>query len=176
LGTSFFGDSPLSKITVAVIAKKMNICGHEGYCTQLSGSRSVASTGSAGMSTIYGASVLLGPRVAYGCRGRGSALSPESGKPKKGPRQLGVVNFEQISRDRQLPSVTGLASRRMEHMAILKNKKHKEYARYAAHCLEMVTATKDQETRAIQREMAAEWLRLADAVLRSSKSSQMQII
>jgi hypothetical protein len=42
---------------------------------------------------------------------------------------------------------------------------HKEYARYAAHCLQIVTAAKDQETRSIQREMAAEWLRLADAIL-----------
>jgi hypothetical protein len=29
----------------------------------------------------------------------------------------------------------------------------------------MVTAAKDQKTRSIQREMAAEWLRLADAIL-----------
>ena len=50
-------------------------------------------------------------------------------------------------------------------MKILKNDKHKENARYAAHCLQMVTAAKDQKTRSIQREMAAEWLRLADAIL-----------
>ena len=55
-------------------------------------------------------------------------------------------------------------------MAILKNNKHKEYTRFAAHCLEMVTITRDQESRSIQREMAAEWLRLADAVLGPSKS------
>ena len=30
-------------------------------------------------------------------------------------------------------------------MAILKNEKHKEYTRFAAHCLEMVTVTRDQE-------------------------------
>jgi hypothetical protein len=55
-------------------------------------------------------------------------------------------------------------------MAILKNDKYKEYARFAAHCLEMVTRTRDQESRSIQREMAAEWLKLADAILRRSKS------
>ena len=55
-------------------------------------------------------------------------------------------------------------------MAILKNDKHKEYTRFAAHCLEMVTVTRDQESRSIQREMAAEWLQLADAVLGPSKS------
>ena len=31
-------------------------------------------------------------------------------------------------------------------MAILKNEKHKEYTRFAAHCLEMVTVTRDQES------------------------------
>ena len=30
-------------------------------------------------------------------------------------------------------------------MAIPKREKHKEYARYAAHCLNMLTITKDQE-------------------------------
>ena len=48
-------------------------------------------------------------------------------------------------------------------MAILKNDTRKDYVRYAAHCLELVPSTKDQKDRAINREMAAEWLRLADA-------------
>jgi hypothetical protein len=46
------------------------------------------------------------------------------------------------------------------------NKKHKDYARYAEDCLHIVTVAKDQDDRDIQREMAAEWLKLADAVLR----------
>jgi hypothetical protein len=50
-------------------------------------------------------------------------------------------------------------------VAAPKNGKHKEYTRYAAHCLEMVPTVTDQEYRAIQREMAAEWLKLADAVI-----------
>ena len=45
-------------------------------------------------------------------------------------------------------------------MAVPRNNKHKDYTRYAAHCLEIVPATKDQDARAINREMAAEWLRL----------------
>ena len=49
------------------------------------------------------------------------------------------------------------------------NDKNKEYARYAAHCLHMVTVAKNQDDRAIQREMAAEWLKLADAVLHPLK-------
>jgi hypothetical protein len=54
-------------------------------------------------------------------------------------------------------------------MAVPKNDKHKEYARYAAHCLNTVPATRDQDARAINREMAAEWLRLADAIAHQSK-------
>ena len=41
------------------------------------------------------------------------------------------------------------------------NEKRKEYARYAQHCLQMVAAEREQDARSIQREMAAEWLRLA---------------
>ena len=49
-------------------------------------------------------------------------------------------------------------------MAAPKNDKHKDYARYAAHCLNLVPAIKNQDDRAINREMAAEWLKLADAI------------
>jgi hypothetical protein len=51
-------------------------------------------------------------------------------------------------------------------MAVRQNNKHKEYSRYAAHCLDMLASLKDQDCRDIQREMAAEWLKLADAILR----------
>jgi hypothetical protein len=50
-----------------------------------------------------------------------------------------------------------------------KNDKHKEYARYAAHCLEMVPAGPDEVFLATQREMANEWLKLADGVLHPLK-------
>jgi hypothetical protein len=60
-------------------------------------------------------------------------------------------------------------------MEVRKNNKHKEYIRFARECLEMVAVTMDQETRSIQREMAAEWLRLADTVRRSSKSGDLQV-
>jgi hypothetical protein len=50
-----------------------------------------------------------------------------------------------------------------------KNNKHKDYTRYAMHCLNVVPAINDQDDRAINREMAAEWLRLADAVLHPLK-------
>ena len=49
-------------------------------------------------------------------------------------------------------------------MTIPKNGKHKEYALYVAHCLAMAEIAIDQESRTIQREMAAEWLILADAI------------
>jgi hypothetical protein len=49
-------------------------------------------------------------------------------------------------------------------MAILEIDKHKEYVRYAEHCLKTATVITDQKSRAVLREMAAEWLKLADAV------------
>jgi hypothetical protein len=60
-------------------------------------------------------------------------------------------------------------------MAKPKDDKHKDYARYAAHCLGMVTTTKDQEARAINREMAAEWLKLADAMLHPLKPPRYSV-
>jgi hypothetical protein len=57
-------------------------------------------------------------------------------------------------------------------MTIPKSNKHKKYAQYATHCLDMMVATKDQEARALNRDMAAEWLRLADATRHSLKSQQ----
>ena len=55
------------------------------------------------------------------------------------------------------------------------NDKFKDYARYAEFCLNMTAATSDQELRRIQREMAEEWLRLADTVRRPRRSKQMQM-
>jgi hypothetical protein len=55
-------------------------------------------------------------------------------------------------------------------MAKPKNNKHKDYARYAARCLEMTDAKIHQDDRAILRETMAEWLRLADAIARPLKS------
>jgi hypothetical protein len=53
-------------------------------------------------------------------------------------------------------------------MTVPAKNKHKDYARYAATCLEMVAVAPDQEARAVQREMAAEWLRLAEAIVEQS--------
>ena len=57
-------------------------------------------------------------------------------------------------------------------MAIPKNNTHKAYVRYAEHCLNMVTVAKDQDDRSIQREMAAEWIKLADATLQRPKPTK----
>ena len=43
------------------------------------------------------------------------------------------------------------------------NKREQEYRLYAEQCLKMVEVAQDRTTRVIQREMAAEWLRLADS-------------
>jgi hypothetical protein len=45
------------------------------------------------------------------------------------------------------------------------NSEFKLYSNYAAHCLQMVTVTKDEEARSILRETAAERIRLADNLL-----------
>jgi hypothetical protein len=50
-------------------------------------------------------------------------------------------------------------------MNIPTDNKHRDYAHYAAHCLYLVTAATDPDSRAIQNEMAAEWLKLADSIL-----------
>jgi hypothetical protein len=56
-----------------------------------------------------------------------------------------------------------------------KSDEYKDYVRYAENCLNMMAATTDQESRSIQREMAAEWLRLADAIRRLRRSKQMKM-
>ena len=60
-------------------------------------------------------------------------------------------------------------------MTAPKDDKFKDYARYAEYCLNMAAAPTDQELRFIQREMAAEWLRLADAIRHPRRSKQMQM-
>jgi hypothetical protein len=40
--------------------------------------------------------------------------------------------------------------------------KREQYVAFATHCLQMAKATTDRESRAILREMAAEWLKLAE--------------
>ncbi len=57
-------------------------------------------------------------------------------------------------------------------MAKPKNDKHKEYAHYAEHCLKMVPLAPSKEYRAIQREMAAEWIKLADATIHPPKPTK----
>ena len=57
-------------------------------------------------------------------------------------------------------------------MAIPATDKRKDYAHYAAHCRYLMTAASDPDSHAIQREMAAEWLKLADAILYPLKSDE----
>jgi len=47
-------------------------------------------------------------------------------------------------------------------MAVPKPTKREEYQRYAEHCLDLVRIVTSRKSRAIQREMAAEWINLAD--------------
>jgi hypothetical protein len=55
-------------------------------------------------------------------------------------------------------------------MAIARNDKHEEYIQYAEHCVKMAMVAPDQKSRIVQREMAAEWLKLADSVPSNSRS------
>jgi hypothetical protein len=47
-------------------------------------------------------------------------------------------------------------------MADRKLDKREEYQGYARHCLELVRIATNRKYRVIQREMAAEWFKLAD--------------
>ena len=49
-----------------------------------------------------------------------------------------------------------------------KDDKHNDYVRYATHCLNLVPQIAAQQDRAINREMAAEWLKLADDIMELS--------
>jgi hypothetical protein len=92
---------------------------------------------------------------------------------KKGQRpDWRVVNSEQ-TRVRGIARFPGWGFLSEWVMAISKNDKHREYAHYAAHCLEMVPGAPDEDFCAIQRKMAAEWLKLADAALTSAKADDM---
>ena len=51
----------------------------------------------------------------------------------------------------------------------VQNDKRKDYVRYAEHCLKVVPDASDQEYSAVQRDMAFEWLKLADAALHPLK-------
>jgi hypothetical protein len=58
-------------------------------------------------------------------------------------------------------------------MAIPATDKHKAYTHYAAHCSYLMTAASDPDSHAIQREMAAEWLRLAHAIRYPTEVDEM---
>ena len=56
-------------------------------------------------------------------------------------------------------------------MAMADKDRHRRYVRYAERCITMAVTAMDEDSRAVQREMAAEWLRLADAALHPLKRS-----
>jgi hypothetical protein len=57
-------------------------------------------------------------------------------------------------------------------MAMSKNDKRKEYARYAARCLEMTGTSAHRDDREVLRRMAAEWINLADAIVHQLKATK----
>jgi hypothetical protein len=84
------------------------------------------------------------------------------------PVDVKVFNFEQCCRATY--STIAASSRALQGgtMADPKNEKHADYVRYAKHCLEITHEISDQDHRAINREMAAEWLKLADDIIELS--------
>jgi hypothetical protein len=57
-------------------------------------------------------------------------------------------------------------------MPVQKNNKHEDYVRYAEHCLNLMPTTRGQDDRGLNREMTAEWLRLADANIHPRKATK----
>lgn len=57
-------------------------------------------------------------------------------------------------------------------MTIPKANKHKDYARYGMHCLDMSASGVGPDSSAILRDMALEWLKLADAELRPASQNR----
>jgi hypothetical protein len=49
-----------------------------------------------------------------------------------------------------------------------------EYTRYAEHCVEMAKILRDREDRSLHREMAAEWLKLAQRLIEEATFSVQQ--
>jgi hypothetical protein len=47
-------------------------------------------------------------------------------------------------------------------MIAQKSGEEEEYLHYAEHCLDVVRSALNRESRIMQREMAAEWIKLAD--------------
>jgi hypothetical protein len=57
-------------------------------------------------------------------------------------------------------------------MAVRKTSKFEEYRLYAEHCLKLVRNATNRESRIIQREMAAEWIKLADMFSASEQPAE----
>jgi hypothetical protein len=57
-------------------------------------------------------------------------------------------------------------------MAARKPRKYEEYLRYAEHSLELVRIATSRESRVIQRQMCAEWFKLADMFSTSEQPAE----
>ena len=73
-----------------------------------------------------------------------------------------MFNFEQIYPEKFADSLPVKLSRIGGKMAIGEISKYEEYRLYAEHCLKLVRIATDRRSRIIQRQMAAEWFKLAD--------------
>jgi hypothetical protein len=71
-----------------------------------------------------------------------------------------VVNFEQTKPRKFADCPKGRSVERNHGSP--GTSKYEEYRLYAEHCLNLVRIAASRESRVIQREMAAEWFKLAD--------------
>jgi hypothetical protein len=79
-----------------------------------------------------------------------TASSRQVWTAETGHHKLRIVNAPRCGAFFRVAELTVMATERCE-----------EYTHYAEHCLAMARVARDQQSRMIQREMAAEWLRLA---------------
>jgi hypothetical protein len=73
-----------------------------------------------------------------------------------------VAPFEWSILNRLIPKNLQIPSGMFRLGGIMKTSKYEEYRLYAEHCLSLVRIATTREARVIQREMAAEWFKLAD--------------
>jgi hypothetical protein len=73
-----------------------------------------------------------------------------------------LFNIDQIYPEEFANSFATHSVRRGGIMVVRKPGKYEEYRLYAEHCLKLVRIATNRDSRVIQRQMAAEWFKLAD--------------
>jgi hypothetical protein len=83
-----------------------------------------------------------------------------------------VFNFEQIGPEEFADYSGAIRPGGEGIMAVQQISKCDEYRFYAEHCLELVRIATSRKSRIIQRQMAAEWFKLADMFSASEQPAE----